>query len=144
MDTTQAGNVAVVRRYYDACNAGDLGALLGTLTPDAVHYFLPGRFAPVRGAEHFARYWVKNRKEFDARWSVDHVLAQGDEVVVEWSMFWTPKGAPRRIVTRGTEWYVMRGGRIAEVRAYFLSDSGGDTELAGFPYAQRGYPATGA
>jgi ketosteroid isomerase-like protein len=140
----EARNVEVVRRYYDACNAGNLEALLGTLTPDAAHYFLPGKFAPVRGAGHFARYWVKNRNEFDARWTVDHVMAQGDEVVVEWSMFWAPKGAPRRIVTRGAEWYVMRDGRIAEVRAYFIADAAASTELAGFPYAQRGYPAIGA
>ena len=143
MSVSEAENVEVVRRYYDACNAGDLDALRATLTPDAVHFFLPGRFKPVQGAEHFARYWVKNRKEFDARWSVDRVLAQGDEVVVEWSMFWTPKGAPRRIVTRGTEWYVMRGCRIAEVRAYFNADAAASTELAGFPYAQRGYPVVG-
>jgi hypothetical protein len=35
----------------------------------------------------------------------------------------------------------MREGRIAEVRAYFASDDAANTELAGFPYAQRGYPA---
>ena len=144
MDAREPGNVALVRRYYEACNAGDLDALLGTLTPDAVHYFLPGKFAPVRGAEHFARYWVKNRNLFDARWSVDHVMAQGDEVVVEWSMFWTPQGGERRIVTRGTEWYVMRGGRIAEVRAYFMAEAAASSELAGFPYAQRGYPLNAA
>jgi ketosteroid isomerase-like protein len=89
MSASEAANVEVVRRYYDACNAGDLDALLGTLTPDAVHYFLPGKFAPVRGAE----------------------------------------------------WYVMRNGRIAEVRAYFIADAHASTELAGFPYARRGYSA---
>jgi hypothetical protein len=42
-------------------------------------------------------------------------------------------------MARGTEWYVMRDGRIAEVRAYFIADSAANAELAAFPYAQRGY-----
>jgi hypothetical protein len=40
---------------------------------------------------------------------------------------------------RGTEWYVMRHGRIAELRAYFLHDDTADAQLIGFPYAERGY-----
>jgi hypothetical protein len=48
-------------------------------------------------------------------------------------------------MARGTEWYVMREARIAEVRAYFIADSSADSELAAFPYAQRGYlPSNGA
>jgi hypothetical protein len=42
-------------------------------------------------------------------------------------------------MARGTEWYVVRVGRIAEVRAYFIADSTANAELATFPYAQRGY-----
>jgi hypothetical protein len=40
---------------------------------------------------------------------------------------------------RGTEWYMMRDGRIAEVRAYFLYDDSADTQLADFPYLERDY-----
>ena len=141
MGETQAKNIEVVRRYYDGCNAGDLDMLLGTLTPDAVHYFLPQSFPPVRGAEHLARFWKKSREKFNARWTIDRVLAQDDEVVVEWSLFWTPKD--ERVVTRGSEWYVMRDGRIAEVRAYFAHEDAGNTELTGFPYRERGYPSIG-
>ncbi|MDH5535819.1 MAG: nuclear transport factor 2 family protein [Betaproteobacteria bacterium] len=144
MSATEARNVEVVRRYYDGCNAGDLDGLLGTLAPDVVHYFLPSGFPPVRGAEHLARYWKKNKDLFNSLWTIDHVMAQGDEVVVEWSLFWTPKGAQRRLVTRGSEWYVLRAGRIAEVRAYFMHDDAGNTELADFPYRQRGYPTIAA
>jgi len=43
---------------------------------------------------------------------------------------------------RGTEWYVMREGRIAEVRAYFLYDDSTDTQLTGFPYPERDYLGT--
>ena len=40
---------------------------------------------------------------------------------------------------RGSEWYVMRDGRIAEVRAYFAYSASSDVELTDFPYAGRGY-----
>ena len=40
---------------------------------------------------------------------------------------------------RGTEWYVMRHGRIAEVRAYFAYSDKQNTELTSFPYGDRGY-----
>lgn len=138
-DQAETRNIDVVRRYFDGCNAGDLQALLDTLAPDVVHYFLPARFPPVRGAEPLARFWQKSRERFGSRWTVDRVVAQGDEVVVEWSLFWKPKD--RRIVARGTDWYAMRDGRIAEVRAYFSHSDAGSTELAGFPYGERGYPA---
>ena len=45
-------------------------------------------------------------------------------------------------MTRGTEWYVMRDGRIAEVRAYFLANPDANAELGGFPYAERRYLTT--
>jgi hypothetical protein len=40
---------------------------------------------------------------------------------------------------RGSEWYVIRDGRIAEIRAYLLHDDTSDAELIGFPYLERGY-----
>ena len=43
---------------------------------------------------------------------------------------------------RGSEWYIMRDTKIAEVRAYLNYDEDHDTELTGFPYVERGYLAT--
>ena len=40
---------------------------------------------------------------------------------------------------RGSEWYEMRSGVIAEVRAYFAYDESRDAELTGFPYRDRRY-----
>lgn len=42
-------------------------------------------------------------------------------------------------MTRGAEWYVMRDGVIAEIRAHYIDDRVADSELADFPYAERGY-----
>jgi ketosteroid isomerase-like protein len=139
MTEAEAGNIDVVRRYFDGCNSGDLDVLLGTLTRDVVHYFLDPKFPPIRGAEHLAKYWRKYKTVLDPIWSIDRIVAQDNEVVSEWSCIWTPKQTQRRILTRGSEWYVMRDGRIAEVRAYFIADDTTNTGLIGFPYGERSY-----
>ena len=139
MNDIEARNIAAVRKYFDACNTGDLDDLLSTLTPDVRHYFLPRSVPPITGAEHLARYWRKYKQVLDPLWSIDRIVASGDEVVNEWSCLWTPAGSKLRLMARGTEWYVMRDARIAEVRAYFIADPTANSELATFPYAARGY-----
>lgn len=132
-------NIQVVLRYFDGCNTGELGDLLPTLDPEVVHYFLPDRFKPIRGAEHLSKYWRKFSHQLKPTWKIDHIIGQSDEVVSEWSCRWTPVGTDQRLMFRGTEWYVMRGERIAEVRAYFAFSDSQSTGLAGFPYGDRGY-----
>ncbi len=139
MTAGEAANIGVVRKYFAACNTGELAELIATITPDVVHFFLPGRFPPIRGAEHLTRYWRAYKLALDPVWSLDHVIAQGDEVVSEWSCIWSPKGTKNRLMLRGSEWYVIRAGRIAEIRAYFMHDDQGNTGLTGFPYGDRGY-----
>jgi hypothetical protein len=60
--------------------------------------------------------------------------------VIEWTMTWRdPKSGERRI-NRGTEWFRLERGRIAEVRAYHHGDSRNPTgDLLGFDFAGRGY-----
>ncbi|WP_372462997.1 nuclear transport factor 2 family protein [Pseudonocardia kujensis] len=60
----------LVRRYYDACSAGDLRGLHATLHAEVVHWFLAPNVgsAPVRGREHLARYWRKVQAMTEARW----------------------------------------------------------------------------
>jgi ketosteroid isomerase-like protein len=135
----EARNIATVRRYFEGCQSGDLEILLSTLTDDVVHYFLPREHGPIRGAEHLARHWRKFKQVLDPVWNIDRIVAQDDLVVTEWSCIWTPKLTDRRIMMRGSEWYVMRDSLIAEIRAYFLHDTTADTELTGFPYPERGY-----
>ena len=132
--------LALLRRYYDACTAGDADGVAATTTGDVVHYFLAPNVGsrPVAGAEHLGRYWRKVQALIDARWVVDHLVADGDEAVIEWTMFWTPQGSPHRVATRGAEWFLLRNGRIAEIRSYYRQEPA-TTELDGFPYADRGY-----
>ena len=63
----------------------------------------------------------------------------GDEVVSEWSCAIVLPQSGERMMFRGTEWYVMRDTRIAEVRAYYQYDEIRECELNGFPYLERGY-----
>jgi hypothetical protein len=59
--------------------------------------------------------------------------------VSEFSCVFTPPGTDKRLISRGTEWYVMRGGKILEVRAYCIVSTEHSVELASFPFAERGY-----
>jgi ketosteroid isomerase-like protein len=137
MTVTQAD---VIRRYYAACSAGDAEGVAATMCEDVVHYFLAPNAgsAPVRGADHLGRYWRRVQGLIEATWRVDHAVSSGEETVIEWSMVWTPQGSSDRVITRGAEWFVFRGERIAEIRSYYRQEDG-DSELDGFPYAQRGY-----
>jgi ketosteroid isomerase-like protein len=136
---SDATNVEVVLRYFDGCTSGDIDVLMSTLAPDVVHYFLPVIHKPIRGAEHLSRYWRKFQQVYSPIWRIDHTIARGDEVVSEWSCLYTLAAKQERMMFRGSEWYVMREGRITEVRAYYQYDETRDCELTGFPYGERGY-----
>jgi ketosteroid isomerase-like protein len=132
-------HIEVVLDYFDGCNTGDLEQLRRTLDADVVHYFLPEVHVPIRGAEHLAKYWSKFQKVYDPTWRIDHIVGTGDEVISEWSCGFVLPRSGDRMMFRGTEWYVMRGALIAEVRAYYQYDETRDCELNGFPYLERGY-----
>lgn len=134
---------ALISRYYAACSAGDVDALVQTLCEDVTHYFLapnPGS-APVSGALHLAHYWRKVQARIDGTWVVDHIIGDGDEAVIEWTLYWTTP-AGERVATRGAEWYEFSDGRIGEIRAYYQQPPH-TTELDGFDYAGRGYSRVG-
>lgn len=132
------GTIDTIKAYFDGCNTGDAALIASALDRDVVHYFLASP-QPIKGADAVARYWHKYWMTLDPRWRVDKILVSGDEAVSEWSVDFCPRGGTQRQKVRGTEWYTMRGDKILEIRAYFHSEPGKDFELAGFPYAARGY-----
>ena len=142
MNELEARNIEVVRRYYDGCNSGDIDEMMSTFAPDVAHYFLPSSFPPIHGAEALANNWKWWKDNLDPIWAHDHLIAEGDEVVSEWSVVFNPPGTNKRLMNRGTEWYVMRDARILEVRAYFIATAKRSVELASFPYPERGYRPT--
>jgi ketosteroid isomerase-like protein len=139
---TPADHAAAIRRYFDACNAADLEALVECFTPDAVHYFPPGLpDVPWRGAGTIAKKcvaWV----ERGSQWTIEKILVSHDspEAVIEWTHWNKADGT----ALRGDEWYRFdrQSGRIAEIRAYFAARpdrAARISELVGFDYAGRGY-----
>jgi ketosteroid isomerase-like protein len=132
-------NLQTVRNYFAGCNSGDVEAIKSTLDAEVVHYFLPETNKPVKGGEQLARYWRAFHLVYKPVWRIDHELAGGDEVVVEWSCAYLPKGKRDRMMFRGIDWNLLKAGRIVEIRAYYQHDESRDCELTGFPYKQRGY-----
>ena len=132
-------HVEVVLTYFKGCDKGDVAQMMRTLEDDVIHYFLPQVHRPIHGAEHLALYWRKFHQIYHPTWKIDHTIASGHEVVSEWSCAYTLPSNGNRMMFRGTEWYVMRNQRIAEVRAYYQYDESRDCQLKDFPYAERGY-----
>jgi ketosteroid isomerase-like protein len=143
---------ALIRRYFDACNAADHAALLSCFTPDAVHYFPPGLpDIPWRGADTIARKWIWCVEHLGSLWTIERMLvsAERHEAVIEWT-HWKRK---THTAQRGDEWYVFdpASGLIQEIRAYYAAPAVKDAaalpqvrgtnigELVGFDYAGRGY-----
>jgi ketosteroid isomerase-like protein len=136
--------LALIRRYYDGCSAGDVAIMRDALDDNVVHYFLspnPGS-APVRGAERLAKYWRRVQRLFAARWVIDAIVAEDDAAVIEWTMFHTPKPGATRVTLRGAEFYRFNNGLISEIRAYY-QQLDRSTELDGFDYGSRGYSQIG-
>jgi methyltransferase len=134
----------LIRRYFNACNAGDVDAITACFVPDAVHYFPPGMYGgPFRGARAIGERWTRAVRELGSSWTVDQVVC--DPATSRAVAEWTHTKARQGVVLRGDEWYVFdpTSARIAEIRAYYAAPQApglARMELDGFPYADRGYP----
>jgi uncharacterized protein (DUF1330 family)/ketosteroid isomerase-like protein len=136
---------ALIRRYFDACNAADVDGIAACFVPDAVHYFPPGMYdGPFRGARTIAEKWRTAVETLGSYWTVDRLVCDpaSHQAVIEWTHFKTRQGT----VLRGDEWYAFDRdtGLIREIRAYYASpqDPSLDRlELGGYDYAAHGYAA---
>jgi len=63
MSGLEETNIAVVRRYFDGCNSGELEDLLPTLAPDVVHYFLSPGFPTIMGQSIWQGIGVNSRSQ---------------------------------------------------------------------------------
>jgi ketosteroid isomerase-like protein len=126
-----------IRCYYEALNTGDVDLVASHFTDDAVHYYT--RLGPHRGREiaENARWGVEN---VDGQWWLEHGIESGDEAVIEWTMTWRDPRSGEKRLNRGTEWFRLEDGKIAEVRAYHHGDKKNPRgDLLGFDHAGRGY-----
>jgi len=134
---------ALIRRYFDACNAADVDGIAACFVPDAVHYFPPGMYdGPFRGADTIAERWRAAVENFGSYWTIDRLVCDPatHQAVIEWTHFKTKQGT----ILRGDEWYLFDpdSGLIGEIRAYYASpqDKSLDRlELGGYDYTAAGY-----
>jgi ketosteroid isomerase-like protein len=127
-----------IRSYYEALNSGDAEAVSAHFTEDAVHYYT--RLGPHEGAETIGRYAALGVEGIDAQWYVENAIEQGDQAVIEWTMTWRAPESGEQRLDRGTEWFRMRDGKIAEVRAYHHGGKKNPQgDLLGFDHEGRGY-----
>jgi hypothetical protein len=132
--------IDLINRYYEGCNTHDVALMMSTFTDDVVHYFVD--HGAVRGAQRLANYWAKVAPKTQANWRLDHALVQEPEAVIEWSMMWTPLQTGVAELLRGSEWYIFRDDKIAEIRSYhnnYYLHSPANAELHDFDYSGRGY-----
>ncbi len=131
-------NLDHIRSYYEALNTGDVERIAAHFTDDATHYYT--RLGPHHGASEIAenaRWAIDN---MEGRWWYEHGIEQGDEAVIEWTMTWRDSRSGEERINRGTEWFRLRDGRIAEVRAYHHGDrKNPQGDLLGFDHSARGY-----
>lgn len=131
-------HVEHVRSYYQALNSGDADAVSAHFTDDAVHYYT--RLGPHEGAETIGSYAAIGVESIDAQWYIENAIEQDDQVVIEWTMTWRASDSGAQRLDRGTEWFLIRGGKIAEVRAYHHGGKKNPQgDLLGFDHKRRGY-----
>jgi ketosteroid isomerase-like protein len=127
-----------VQAYYEDLNTGDAAAVAAHFTEDATHYYT--RLGPHEGAETIGGFAALGVSSIDAQWYIENLIEQGDQVAIEWTMTWRdPKSGEKRL-DRGTEWFLIRDGKIAEVRAYHHGGKKNPQgDLLGFDHEGRGY-----
>lgn len=127
-----------VRSYYDALNSGDPDRVADHFTDDAVHYYT--RRAPHEGAQTIGDHTEWAVENIGGQWSIDHAMEDGEQACIEWAMTWRDPETGERRLDRGSEWFVFRDGKIAEVRAYFHGGQRNRSgDLIGFDHRGRGY-----
>ena len=142
----QSGNrrdklIARVWTYFEACNEADREKMYSCFSDDVIHYFPPGVGGPYVGKKAIADLWIDSFHVNGSRWTIDRLVADDSEVVIEWTHF-----KPRiDELIRGAEWYEFdTRGLITMIRAYYASPRDKErkrNELEGFPYAARGFPS---
>jgi len=127
-----------VRSYYEALNTGDVDLVASHFTDDAVHYYT--RLGPHEGARAIGENASWGVEQADGQWHIESAVEGEDEFAIEWTMTWRdPKSGERRL-NRGTEWFRLRDGKIAEVRAYHHGDrKNPEGNLLGFDHGGRGH-----
>ena len=114
-------NKAVARRFLDAFDAGDPAIMDEVLAPDFVHRSAgPGEPASREGQMGVVAAFATAFP--DGQSTVEHLIAEGDTVVLRWTFTGTHQGdffgippTGKQVTTQGIDWYHLQGGQITEL-----------------------------
>lgn len=127
----------LVYDYFAACTTGSAEGVGSCFSTDAVIY--DTNHPPVKGCEAIGNFWNKiHAKWKGAVWIIDRMVADRDELGIEWTMSGTsPATGP--FAVRGAEHYAFAGSPekplISEIRQYWIFDQKNPgSQLIGFDY----------
>ena len=114
---TSEQNKAVVRRYAEAFNRGDVEGVIGLFSPDAIIYGVLGQ-----GGTDVARpVWESLVQGLGMKLYIDEMVSEGDTVAVRYTETGTFQGSFRGNEPTGKsyrvtamEWFRLRDGKIIE------------------------------
>ncbi|MFF8940931.1 ester cyclase [Streptomyces sp. NPDC014864] len=127
-------NEAFVRGLFEAWNNRDYDSIAGSVAPDCT-LIDEGSGRTLQGPEGFTQL---AKALFDAmpdgKFTLDHLTAQGDTVVIEYTGSGTQTGdlklnvgtvpaTGRAVTVHGVDVYEVKNGKVQEARAYLDSGS---------------------
>jgi len=118
-ETENQNKRTILRLYEEVGNQGRLEVLDEIAWPDHIeHYPLPGQ---TQGVEGLKQRVSMVRAAFNPKFTIEHLVAEGDKVAVMWSNQGTHVGewfgfAPtgKSVTAHGVDIHLLRGGRLAE------------------------------
>lgn len=124
---TAAATEALIRRYYDAFNAGDIDAMLECVADDVIHDVNQGERR--LGRERFHAFCARMAHHYRERLTGITVMANADgsraaaEFNVEGQYLQSETGLPPAMGQRyglpGGTFFAIRDGKIARVTTYY-------------------------
>jgi predicted ester cyclase len=121
-------NKAIVRRMLEAFNTGNTAIVKELLDPNIKDHGSPVGFErDLQKAHPIKRVQTEILREEDAfpdrKFKEEALIAEGDTVILRWSMTGTNKGkilgrppTGKKVTTRGTEFVRIKNGKIVEHR----------------------------
>lgn len=112
-------HTALVHRYYELVDAGDVGALVAMFTPDAT-YHRPG-YEPMHGHEGLTAFYGGERVIREGRHTVATTVAAGDDVAVH-GVFEGVLHDDREVTLRFCDFFVLESdGRFSRRDTFFFA-----------------------
>ena len=116
MDRAESENVALIRRFLEACVRADPDEFAGYFTEDAIWWNAP--WEPVEGREAIRETLRRGADRMIALpWEIRHIVADGDIVMVE--RVDNFQVGERRVSVPSMGIFELRHGKIAAWRDYW-------------------------